>query len=423
VGPSLVSWDVDTRHDRVDENVARSPTSVRGCPARRAGSRRRGAESPDLQMVRLPTRPEFGQLIDAIKDRAVLRLDRGGRIIRWNQAAPKILGYSISDLRGRHSAFLFTDDRAGREKASQALEAAAADGAYEHQAWQVRGDGSRFWAEITIAPLATPGRTLEYIVAIRDLTHPKRHAEGLNAALKVSWAILTGLEPALGLQMIAEWARTLVKADLAEVRTVDASGTMLVLRGISERRGSRVARHALPSELPVQGSLYGSVFEAGRPRLLSDPAAALRRLPLAETGEVPDAIPGPTLIVPLRARERSIGILTASNSGGRPPLERHDLETMTVFADHVALAVEEARERRDKERLILAEERRRMGRDIHDGVIQSLYAVTLSLGVAIERAQDQRLHDQLGSVTSHVDAVIANLRSLVRELHSTAKEG
>jgi len=369
----------------------------------------------------LPARPEFGQLIDAIKDRAVLRLDRAGIIVRCNHAAPEVLGYSASDLYGRHGAFLFRDDRVGREKASQALEAAA-DGGYEHQGWLVRGDGSRFWAEIAIAPMPAHGQTLEYIVAIRDLTRPKRHAEGLSAALKVSRAILTGVEPTLGLQMIAEWARSLVRADLAEVRTVDPSGKMLVLRAVSEQRGRNAARQVLPSELPVQGSVCGSVFAAGRPRLLSDPPAALKCLPLAEAGAVPDVISGPTLIVPLRARERTIGVLTACSCRGRAPLERHDLHTMTVFADHVALAVEDVRERMDKERLILAEERRRMGRDIHDGVIQSLYAVTLSLSVALERAQDRRLHNQLAVMTSHVDAVIANLRGLVSELHSTASD-
>ena len=377
------------------------------------------AESCGSQVVRLPARPEFGQLIDAIKDRAVLRLDRAGRITRCNHAAPEILGYSASGLHGRHAAFLFRDDHAVHERASQALEAAATNGGYEHQGWLVRGDGSRFWAEVTVARMPAHGRTVEYIVAIRDLTRPKRHAEGLNAALRVSRAILAGLEPAVGFQMIAEWARSLVKADLAELRTVDSSGTMLVLRGVSEHRGG-VARQVLPAELPVQGSVCGSAFAAGRPRLLSDPPAALKRLPLARAGAAPDVISGPTLIVPLRARETTIGVLTACNCGGRAPLERHDLHTMTVFANHVALALEDVRARTDRERLILAEERRRMGRDIHDGVIQSLYAVTLSLGVAIERAQDHRLHNQLATVTSHVDAVIANLRSLVRELHSAA---
>lgn len=374
-------------------------------------------------MVWLPTRPELGDLIDAIKDRAVLRLDRGGRIVRCNRAAPEILGYPIRDLRSHDYSILFPDDHAGRERASQALEVAASDGHYEHQGWQARGDGSRFWAEVTIAPLGTRnGPALGYVAAIRDLTEPKRQEDGLRAALNISRAILTGLEPNLAFQKIADWARALVKADVAQVRIVDSSGTMLVLQGISVRRGSRVAGHVLRPEVPVQGSICGSVFEVGRPRLLSDPPTAVKGLSDVEATQLHEVMPGPTLIVPLRARKRTLGVLVVSNPTSRAALERHDMKTMVLFANQVILAVEDVRQRRERERLLLAEERRRLGRDVHDGVIQSLYAVTLSLNLAIEGAQDLRLKNQLASVTTQVDAVIANLRGLVRELRSTAGE-
>jgi len=351
-------------------------------------------------MVRLPTRPELGQVIDAIKDRAILRLNRSGLITRCNRAAAKILGYPVRDLPGRHCSFLFADRGLDPEKASDALEVAASAGRYEHHGWLARGDGSHFWAEVTIVPLGGHGGPArEYIAAIRDLTRQKRHEDGLKAALDVSRAILTGPERGATFQLIAERARALVRADVVEVRAVDASGTMLVLRGVSERRRVHAPTYVPAPELPVRGSVYGSVFESGRARLLSDP--------------------GPALVVPLKALGRTIGVLTASSSGGGTPLERHDLQTMTVFANQVTLALQRLCRRRDQERRLLIEERRRLGRDIHDGVIQSLYAVTLGLTVAIERAQDIHLQRQLASMTTHVDAVIANLRGLVRELRSS----
>jgi len=370
-------------------------------------------------MVRLPTRPEFGQVMDAIKDRAILRLNRSGRVTRCNRAAPKILGHPARHLSGRHFSFLFTDGDPDPEKARVALEVAASAGRYEHHGWLARRDGSHFWAEVTIAPLSGHnGPTLEYIAAIRDLTRQKRHEDGLKAALDVSRAILTGLEPGAAFQVIAERARALVHADVAEVRAVDASGTMLVLRGVSERRGGHGPPYALVPELPVQGSIWGSVFESGRPRLLPDLAASPRNHLHAAVAAMTRAMPGPALVVPLKALGRTIGVLTASTSTSGTPLERHDMQTMAVFANQVALAVQRLCRRRDRERRVLMEERRRLGRDIHDGVIQSLYAVTLGLTVAIERAQDLPLQKQLASMTAHVDAVIANLRGLVRELRS-----
>lgn len=372
-------------------------------------------------MVRLPTRPEFGQVMDAIKDRAILRLNRSGRVTRFNRAAPKILGYPARRLGGRHFSSLFPDGGADPEKAMDALELAASAGRYERHGWLARGDGSHIWAEVTIAPLSGhDGPTLEYIAAIRDLTRQKRHEDGLKAALDVSRAILTGLELGAAFQMIAERARALVRADVAEVRAVDASGTMLVLRGVSERRGGQGPPYELVQDVPVRGSIWGSVFESGRPRLLPDPEASLRNLSRAGAAAVTRAMPGPALVVPLKALGRTIGVLTASSSGKGTALERHDVQTMSVFANQVALAVQRLCRRRDRERRALIEERRRLGRDIHDGVIQSLYAVTLGLTVAIERAQDLGLQKQLASMTTHVDSVIASLRGLVRELRSSS---
>ncbi len=371
-------------------------------------------------MVRLPTRPELGQVMDAIQDRAILRLNRSGHITRSNRAAPKILGCPARDLAGRHCSFLFADGDVDLEKARDALEVAASAGQYEHRGWLARGDGSHFWAEVTIAPLAGHGGPgLEYIAAIRDLTRQKRHEDGLKAALDVSRAILAGLEVGAAFQMIAERARALVRADLAEVRAVDASGTMLVLRGVSERRRDQATEDVLVPDLPVQGSVWGSVFESGRPRLVPDPGATPPHHLHAQAAAMARAMPGPALVVPLKALGRTIGVLTASSSRDGTPLERHDVHTMAVFANQVALAVQRLCRRRDQERRMLIEERRRLGRDIHDGVIQSLYAVTLGLTVAIERAQDLRLQRQLASMTTHVDGVIANLRGLVRELRSS----
>jgi PAS domain S-box-containing protein len=370
-------------------------------------------------------RPELGQLIDAINDRAILRLDHRGRIITWNRAAPAILAHPIRHLAAGHLSLLFANDPSGRKMAARALEVAASTGRYEFEGWHARGDGSRFWAEVIIAPLTgRHGQALEHLAAIRDLTQQKRQEDGLRAALTVSRAILTGLDEEATFGMIADCARTLVNADLALVRMVDASGTELALRGISARRdGPRLATHPPPAELPIGGSISGLVFESARPRLISEPSTVPERRAGVERADVREEILGSTLLVPLRARKGTMGVLTASNYPSGAALERHDLQTMTVFADQVGLALEEAPQRGYRERLIVIEERRRLARDIHDGVIQSLYAVSLGLAVAAEQAPDVLLHEELASTTAHIEAVIEHLRGLVRKLSSGAPEG
>jgi signal transduction histidine kinase len=229
------------------------------------------------------------------------------------------------------------------------------------------------------------------------------------------------------LQLVAERARTLVRADAAAVRTADAGAQTLVLRGVSERGG----RHVMPlvpvQELPIPGSVCGAVFETGLPRLFPDLWGAWKSLPVTASGSrITSAwrrvVHGPALLVPLRVRDRTVGVLMASNSRGRLPFHRHDLATLGLFANQVAVTVQQAHVRRDQERQALIEERKRLGRDLHDGAIQSLYAVTLRLMAAIERAPDGRLADQLSRLTRHVDVVIADLRGHVSALRSDAAD-
>lgn len=377
-------------------------------------------------MVQLPRGPSFGHLIDAIKEWAVLRLDLRGRVTGWNRVAPKILGCSADALHGRHCSFLFS--QAGEDE-SHALRYAASSGRYDYEGWHARDDGGQFWAAITVAPVnGRDGSPIEYTVAVRDLTRSKGREAGLRAALDVAQAVLAGMDLDAVLQLVAERARVLVRADAAAVRTADARERALVLRGVSERGGRHVTSLVPVRELSIPGSVCGAVFETGRPRLFSDLWGAWKSLPVAAAGSrltsvLGRVMHGPALLVPLRVRDRTLGVLMASNTRGRLPFHKHDLATLAVFARQVAVTVQQAHVRRDQERRVLIEERKRLGRDLHDGAIQSLYAVTLRLMAAIERAQDRRLADQLASLTAHVDFVIADLRGHVSALRSDAGEG
>jgi signal transduction histidine kinase len=263
------------------------------------------------------------------------------------------------------------------------------------------------------------------LAALRYLARPRYREDGLHAALDVSQAILAGVELDAVLQMIAEWARLLVEADGAAVRIADAGNQALVLRGVSERPGKHGLRPFLARELPVRGSICGGVFETGHARLFSDLWRGTRRLPGGVAcSHHPEAVQrelcGPALLVPLHVQDGTFGVLMASNAAGRMPFRKHDLETLDRFGCEVALAIREAHVLPDQDRLALIEERRRLGRDLHDGAIQSLYAVTLRLNAAVERAQDGRLEEQLAGLTARIDAVIADLREHVYALRSGA---
>lgn len=254
---------------------------------------------------------------------------------------------------------------------------------------------------------------------------PRRQERGLWAALDVSKALLAGREPDAVLELVADRARALAQADGAIVRIAGAGDQTLVLRAVSERSGGCGLPPLMVRDLPVRGSICGIVFETGRAHLFSDLWQAWRALPSARGRPelalaLQQELCGPALLVPLRAAGRALGVLMVSNATGRAPFRKHHLDTLERFANQVALAVEQAHLALERDRLALLEERRRLGRDLHDGAIQSLYAVTLRLAAAIERAQDRPLEDQLASLTTNVDAVIADLRGHVSALRSGA---
>lgn len=91
--------------------------------------------------------------VEGITQYAICMLDLGGHVITWNLGAERIYGYSILEAVGKHlSAFYLPRDiQAGAPQKS--LEAAAALGSCESEGWQVRKDGSQFWAAASLSSL------------------------------------------------------------------------------------------------------------------------------------------------------------------------------------------------------------------------------------------------------------------------------
>ena len=78
-------------------------------------------------------------------------LDAQGRVASWNPGAERIKGYRADEIIGRDFSVFYTTEDIEGGKPQRVLEIAAAEGRYEESAWQVRRDGSRFWASGVIA--------------------------------------------------------------------------------------------------------------------------------------------------------------------------------------------------------------------------------------------------------------------------------
>ena len=131
----------------------------------------------------LQSEERFRLLVESVTEYAIFELDTEGRILTWNQGAQRIKGYRPEEIIGQHFSIFYTpeDARAGRPQ--RGLEEAAARGRYKDEGWRVRKDGSRFWAEVVIAPVRdAAGNVLGFAKVTRDLTDRKRQEEEIATA-------------------------------------------------------------------------------------------------------------------------------------------------------------------------------------------------------------------------------------------------
>jgi PAS domain S-box-containing protein len=113
----------------------------------------------------------FRLLVTSVVDYALFMLNREGYVTNWNPGAQRIKGYTPDEIIGRHfSVFYAEEDRAAGIPA-KALETAAREGKFETEAWRMRKDGSRFWANVVIDPIRDEsGNLLGFAKITRDIS-------------------------------------------------------------------------------------------------------------------------------------------------------------------------------------------------------------------------------------------------------------
>src|SRR5690606_32872367 len=127
---------------------------------------------------------------------------------------------------------------------------------------------------------------------------------------------------------------------------------------------------------------------------------------------------GPTLVLPLRAGGTPIGVLTMVRPPDARPLNDHAKTMLLVIADQAALALQLAASQRRMRELDLVADRDRIARDLHDHVIQRLFAVGLSLQGTLQRARTPEVRDRLSSTIDDIQDIVQDIRHSIFDLHS-----
>jgi signal transduction histidine kinase len=203
------------------------------------------------------------------------------------------------------------------------------------------------------------------------------------------------------LQTVADRAREIALADIGCValRTVDDLEVQIV----------SAAPGVSPPDITVflETSLARLVLDTGEPLVVEDVSRDSR----AGDGEPDWPKVGPAVLVPLSTAEGVEGVLTLGwlpeNVGSFHDV---DVELPQRFAQQAALALQVERARRDKERLAVFEDRDRIGRDLHDLVIQRLFAIGLSLENTIRRVEKPDVAQRVAAAVDDIDATIKDIR-------------
>ena len=117
----------------------------------------------------------FPLFIDRIEDYAVFMLDPGGRIATWNAGAERVKGYKENEILGRHFSVFYPDEDVRQGKPQQLLDTALKNGRVHDDGWRVRKDGSRFWASVSITPVKdTSGKLIGFGKVTQDRTEQMR---------------------------------------------------------------------------------------------------------------------------------------------------------------------------------------------------------------------------------------------------------
>jgi len=123
----------------------------------------------------------FRLLVETVQDYAIFMLDPEGRVASWNSGAQRIKGYAASEIIGQHfSRFYPAEDlRAGKPEMELAV--ATEQGRIEDEGWRLRKDGSKFWANVTITAVRDhSGKLIGFAKVTRDVTERMRAAQQLR---------------------------------------------------------------------------------------------------------------------------------------------------------------------------------------------------------------------------------------------------
>ena len=275
-----------------------------------------------------------------------------------------------------------------------------------------RRDGTVFPIDVSLAPFSAAGRPVVGAF-VRDATARHLQEASLRAVNEITQRLLAGERIQDTLELVARRARGLVDATLGWVVTPSSNTDDLVISA-GDGTGSEVV---LGLRVPLDTSI-------------SNQAMTLRNSIRVEDLGTEPAVPseikalglGAGLYCPLSAEERVLGALVVARPRGAPSFSESDVVLVEVFASAAVVAITLGETRLELDQLQATAERERIGRDLHDTVIQRLFALGMSLQ-SIERLAATPVAERIDHAVDGLDEVIRDIRETIFRLERPTMAG
>ncbi|MFJ2162208.1 GAF domain-containing protein [Streptomyces sp. NPDC087856] len=238
----------------------------------------------------------------------------------------------------------------------------------------------------------------------------KQRERWIDGSVAVTTALLSGGDAEEALQVVAERARRLSGSAAGIVLLPAAEGGMEIVAVASEQPSAQLGRVVPPDSEIIRQLL------AGKPVFVADAATDPRMLSaLARTY-------GPIMVLPLQSGGRVLGALVTPRARGERPFTEAERTLAVQFASQAALALMMAEAQRDRERLAVYEDRDRIARDLHDLVIQRLFATGLMLESAQRGSLVPEVRQGVGNAVDELDVTIQEIRTAIFALQQGPAE-
>jgi signal transduction histidine kinase len=239
--------------------------------------------------------------------------------------------------------------------------------------------------------------------------------EWMQAGTDIATALLSGAEPGSVLRSVGETVCDLTGADYVGVLvSTSDDDTALTIAAAAGPKGADVEG----VRVPLSGTHSGAVYHTGVAALVDD-------IGVEPDGDLYPAVAreitarlGPAFIVPLGSSP-PLGLIVAARLRDKEQFDPAVLDPATAFATQTAVALTLARSQRRERRLTVQADRDRIARDLHDHVVQRIFATALSLDRLSRSLEpsDAGAAERLARSVDELDGTISEIRAAIFELH------